>query len=123
MLLPAAWREIQALLGEAAAAYGALPQEADGFIHGDFKADHVLVESTGRLTLIDFDACGLGDPAYDIGKFLADLAWAYAGCPACDLEAARAAFFGGMGSRRGIRGCGGRRLWRLDPCKDRGAPG
>ena len=97
VLLPPAGRTLQALLAQAGGAYAALPQEAATFIHGDFKADHVLVTPAGRLTLIDFDACGLGDPAYDIGKFLADLAWAYAACPARDLAAARAAFLGGYG--------------------------
>jgi aminoglycoside phosphotransferase (APT) family kinase protein len=97
VLLPAVGRRIRALLAQAAAAYAALPQEDPTFIHGDFKADHVLVAPGPRLTLIDFDACGLGDPAYDTGKFLADLAWAYAACPPGDLVAARDAFLGGYG--------------------------
>lgn len=37
-------------------------------IHGDFAAEHILVDTeTGRVTgIIDFGDCGLGDPAYDV---------------------------------------------------------
>jgi aminoglycoside phosphotransferase (APT) family kinase protein len=52
----------------------ALPVEAPSVVHGDFKCDNLIV-SGSRLHLLDFDRCGLGDPAADIGKFLADLRW------------------------------------------------
>ena len=73
-LLPETWRRVESALRRAADMYGALPQEAPTFVHGDFKADHVLTAGN-QLTLIDFDSCALADPAYDIGKFLADLVW------------------------------------------------
>ena len=31
--------------------------------------------SRDGLTLLDFGSCGIGDPARDVGKFLADLRW------------------------------------------------
>jgi hypothetical protein len=31
--------------------------------------------SGARVHLLDFDRCGRGDPAADIGRFLADLRW------------------------------------------------
>ncbi|CTQ31884.1 phosphotransferase [Jannaschia rubra] len=39
-------------------------------IHGDFSADQVLVHE-GRATIIDWDRAATGDPARDIGSFLA----------------------------------------------------
>jgi aminoglycoside phosphotransferase (APT) family kinase protein len=101
VLLPAVWHTIHALLQRAGDIYATLPQEAPTFIHGDFKADHVLVPSRfrqgsgSRLTLIDFDSCLIADPAFDIGKFLADLAWTYAKSREQDLEQARSAFIAG----------------------------
>ncbi|MEY2477767.1 MAG: hypothetical protein QOG87_3082 [Actinomycetota bacterium] len=52
----------------------ALPQEAAGLTHGDFKADHLLV-GPRSLTLIDFDKCAVADPALDVAKLLADMRW------------------------------------------------
>ncbi len=83
-LLPTVGQKISDLLDHAQDLYASLPQEAPTFIHGDFKADHVLVAphtaqpaSSPHLTLIDFDSCAQADPAFDIGKFLADLNWTY----------------------------------------------
>lgn len=94
VLLPNVWQTIHRLLAQAAELYATLPQEAPTFVHGDFKADHVLVEGN-QLTLIDFDSCALGDSAFDIGKFLADLSWSYADAPASALEQAHNAFLSG----------------------------
>lgn len=41
-------------------------------IHGDFSSDQVMLTSTGPAFL-DFDRAGLGDPAADIGSFIAQL--------------------------------------------------
>lgn len=41
-------------------------------IHGDFSSDQVMLTSTGPAFL-DFDRAGLGDPAADIGSFIAHL--------------------------------------------------
>ena len=71
-LLPTIGAAIGALLDRAQAVRERLPQEPPTFTHRDFKCEHLLV-APGRLTLIDFDRCALADPAYDIGKFLADL--------------------------------------------------
>lgn len=37
-------------------------------VHGDFKANNILVDDTGRVTIIDWELAHLGDP-------LEDLAW------------------------------------------------
>ena len=77
LFLPTVGQTVQRLCAEIPEAYAALPQEAPTFVHGDWKADHLLVapDRTAPLTLIDFDTCALADPALDIGKFLADLTW------------------------------------------------
>jgi len=67
-----AW--IDRTLERARALYDRLPPESSAFTHGDFKADHVWT-SSGRVLLLDFGSCGCGDPALDVGKFLADLDW------------------------------------------------
>ena len=67
-----AW--IDRTLERARALYDRLPPEPSAFTHGDFKADHVWT-SSGRVLLLDFGSCGSGDPALDVGKFLADLDW------------------------------------------------
>jgi Ser/Thr protein kinase RdoA (MazF antagonist) len=51
-----------------------LPAEPPTVTHGDFKCDNLVVNGS-RVHLLDFDRCGLGDPAADLGKFLADLRW------------------------------------------------
>ncbi|HET7326882.1 MAG TPA: aminoglycoside phosphotransferase family protein, partial [Nocardioidaceae bacterium] len=36
-------------------------------VHGDFSADQVVRGTDGRVTLIDLDSAGIGDPAIDLG--------------------------------------------------------
>jgi aminoglycoside phosphotransferase len=43
-------------------------------LHGDAKADNVVVEGD-RVILLDLDRCAWGDPALDLGKLIADLRW------------------------------------------------
>jgi hypothetical protein len=72
LLLPDVGMRVTELLKRAQEIYERLPQEAPAFAHGDFKAEHVWATADG-LTLMDFDSCCVGDPALDVGKFLADL--------------------------------------------------
>lgn len=96
VLLPATWQIIDVLLARTLDAYEATPQEEPTFVHGDFKADHLLAAGS-HLTLIDCDSCALADPSYDIGKFLADLGWFYGGWQSPAFDAATQAFFDGYG--------------------------
>ena len=73
-LLPQTGAVITDTLERARSVYERLPPEAPTFTHGDFKADH-LWASGGGLTVLDFGSCAIGDPALDVGKFLADLRW------------------------------------------------
>jgi len=54
-------------------------QVADTLLHGDLKASQFLVEDS-RIALVDLDSARQGDPAVDLGNFMADLrreaAWA-----------------------------------------------
>lgn len=42
------------------------------FLHGDYKATQLLVDG-GRVSVVDFDRANVGDPAIDVGNFMADL--------------------------------------------------
>src|SRR5439155_942274 len=98
-LLPRTGAVITATLERARAVHDRLPREVPTFTHGDFKADHVWV-SRGGLTLLDFGSCGIGDPARDVGKFLADLRWwsAVSGRGSASAGAAFRAAYGAEGS-------------------------
>jgi aminoglycoside phosphotransferase (APT) family kinase protein len=88
-------------VGRVLESIAAQPVEAPTVVHGDFKCDNLVV-SGSRVHLLDFDRCGRGDPAADIGKFLADLRWWTAGD---DAAAARLheAFLDGYGVVGGAR--------------------
>jgi aminoglycoside phosphotransferase (APT) family kinase protein len=71
-LLPSVGAAMDTLLDRARELHQQLPQEPPTFTHGDFKCEHVSA-APGGCTLIDFDNSCLADPAFDVGKFLADL--------------------------------------------------
>ena len=71
-LLPKAQAKVDALLEGAQQLYPHLPQELPTLMHSDFKSEHLFL-TKDSLTLIDLDDCRLGDPAVDVGTFLADL--------------------------------------------------
>jgi aminoglycoside phosphotransferase (APT) family kinase protein len=73
-LLPAAGSRLRLDVLRALHALSALPREAPTMTHGDFKCENLLV-SGSRVHVLDHDRLGRGDPAADIGKFLADLRW------------------------------------------------
>ncbi len=46
-------------------------------IHRDYYPDQVLLGGEGRIVLLDLDLCAQGDPAIDVGNFIAHLTeWA-----------------------------------------------
>jgi aminoglycoside phosphotransferase (APT) family kinase protein len=97
MLLPSVGAPIDAQLKRAQELHKRLPQGAPTFTHGDFKAEHVWVTPDG-LTLIDFDSCHFGDPALDVGKFLAELRFWYAIYGHKGVEQAQERFLAGYAS-------------------------
>jgi Ser/Thr protein kinase RdoA (MazF antagonist) len=78
LLAPAVGSRLHSTVGRVLESLAALPAEPPTVVHGDFKCDN-LVAVGSRVHLLDFDRCGRGDPAADIGKFLADLRWWSAG--------------------------------------------
>jgi aminoglycoside phosphotransferase (APT) family kinase protein len=78
LLAPAVGVRLRRTVGRVLDSIAAVPGEPPTVVHGDFKCDNLMV-SGSRVHLLDFDRCGRGDPAADLGKFLADLRWWSAG--------------------------------------------
>lgn len=49
------------------------PAGAVALVHGDCKPSQFLLRGERDVVLLDLDSCGLGDPAGDVGTFLATL--------------------------------------------------
>jgi hypothetical protein len=96
-LLPATAARVDELLHRAGELGAAIPSSPPCFAHGDYKADHVWI-ARDRLTLLDFDTCGVAEPALDVGKFLADLTWWYATTRRPGLADAQQQFLAGYGA-------------------------
>ena len=94
-MLPDVSAKVVEMLERAEAAFEAVEAGEPTLVHGDLKADHVLVGG-GCTSFIDFGPLGTGEPAMDVGKFLADLRWWQ---PPRGLlgKQARAAFLRGYG--------------------------
>jgi Ser/Thr protein kinase RdoA (MazF antagonist) len=73
-LAPRAGAELDALLVDTVTRLADLPAESGHLLHGDYKCDNVLVDGDD-LVLLDFDRVTTGDPAVELGKFVADLRW------------------------------------------------
>ena len=75
-------------------------------IHRDFHGDNILVAG-GRLALLDFEDCAMGEPADDVGSNWAQLTWHVhkAGARNAGPAAGRQAFLDGI-SRHGRHGDG-----------------
>lgn len=65
-------RQARAVLADHDASDMTTPEEDVCVIHGDFKPDQLLVHD-GRTSLVDLDRAGRGDPAVDVGNFMAAL--------------------------------------------------
>lgn len=88
---------------------GRLPPEAESFLHGDVKAEHVLL-GAGAACWLDLERCSVGDPALDLGKLLADVRWRLdAGHPS-RVRQAQAALLSGYGAGTGERAARARLL-------------
>lgn len=92
VLLPDVGAQVRDTLARTTDLMATLPAEDPVFLHGDYKSDHLLIGAA--TTLIDFDRCGVGDPALDVAKFMADLRWWLRGPR---LVAAQRSFLEGYG--------------------------
>ena len=73
-MLPDVGAQVVETLDRAEAAFEAVDVGEPTLVHGDLKADHVLIGG-GRTSFVDFGSLGTGEPSMDLGKFLADLRW------------------------------------------------
>lgn len=74
-------------------------------VHGDLSAHNVIVDPSApetAVTFVDLEACGLGDPDWDVVSLLHSLEDAFAGTGA--EEVAKASFLETYGIRAGRRG-------------------
>jgi len=74
VLLPAVGRAYDALVATATRSSQGGTAQGLTFLHGDLKCDNLLVDGE-QVRILDLDRCSRGDPALDLGKFLADLCW------------------------------------------------
>jgi aminoglycoside phosphotransferase (APT) family kinase protein len=73
LLAPDFADEIETLVRRAAAASASNPmRQAPSFVHGGYKPTQLLVHEE-EATLVDFDGSCAGDPAMDLGRFMAKL--------------------------------------------------
>lgn len=96
VLLPPVAPAIEALCDRARELHDRLPQEPPTFIHGDLKSEHIWA-AAGGLAVADLDSSRLGDPALDVGYFLADWQFTHAACRQAALETMRESFLAGYG--------------------------
>jgi hypothetical protein len=73
-MMPAERERIEAVKRELTARLRALAPSPLRLIHRDFHGDNVLV-ADGRLVLLDFEDCAMGEPADDVGSNWAQLTW------------------------------------------------
>jgi len=97
-LLPSVGPAIEGLLARAGELHERLSPEPPTFTHGDFKSEHIWA-APGGFTFIDFDGCRLADPAYDVGKFLADLQLWFTAYDQEGLEQVQEQFLAGYAPR------------------------
>ena len=93
-LFPRAADALPEFLDRFRRAHERIGREPDVFTHGDMKAEHVYVNDR-ELTFIDFDCRCLADPAYDSGKFMADLELGLSPFGPAAIERAQSYFLAG----------------------------
>ncbi|NNG03006.1 MAG: aminoglycoside phosphotransferase family protein [Inquilinus sp.] len=70
--LPDAGERLNEVVGRLKDAHAATRGNDRCLVHGDFSVNQFLAEP-GRVTMLDFDDAGMGDPYTDLGTFLARL--------------------------------------------------
>ncbi len=72
LVAPALGERLDSVLGQVAPLAQGLPCAEPAFIHDGYKPSQILIEGD-RASLVDFDGSAVGDPAIDVGKFMAQL--------------------------------------------------
>lgn len=96
VLMPPVASAIEALCDRARELHDRLPQEPPTFTHGDLKSEHIWA-AAGGIAVTDLGSSRLGDPALDVGYFLADWQFTHAAWPPAGLEKMRQSFLAGYG--------------------------
>lgn len=74
VLVPKTWSAYDDVLATVEDGLSNLPARTSTLVHGDLKADNVLVDR-GSLRILDLDRASWTDPAVDLGRLVADLTW------------------------------------------------
>lgn len=72
LLCPRAEGLATTLVGRMLSGLGELPRRVSG-LHGDFNAEQVLIGTEQQAAFLDFDRAVVGNPAIDLGNFIAHL--------------------------------------------------
>ena len=72
LVAPLLAQEADALLQQITRLGAQFTAVTPSFLHGDFSLGQLLMEN-GQIAVIDFDSACLGDPAFDVGNFMAKL--------------------------------------------------
>jgi aminoglycoside phosphotransferase (APT) family kinase protein len=71
---PSVTARVEALVTRVARLHQRLGRDAERLVHGDYKPSQLLLDDRGVPGLVDLDRACPGDPAIDLGNFLAVLA-------------------------------------------------
>jgi len=91
LVAPLLAQEVETLLQQIVQLGAQCTAVAHSFIHADFSPDQLLMDK-GQMAVIDFDLACLGDPALDVGNFMAILHY-IAVCQASNAFRQLAAYF------------------------------
>ena len=73
LLAPLLAQQVEALLQQIEQLGAGFSAVAPCLVHGDFSPGQLLLMEKGQIGVIDFDSACLGDPALDVGNFMAKL--------------------------------------------------
>ncbi len=73
LVAPQLGRQVQNLLHRIARSSHPPARPTRSLIHGDYAPSQLIIDPAGRVAVLDFDRTCLGDPAIDVGNFMAKL--------------------------------------------------
>ncbi len=110
LVAPGFAQQVDSLLHRIALLTQALQVDVPCLVHGEYKPSQLLVDEDGRVTTVDFDGVCLGDPAIDVGNFMAELHRAALHTGQCELRQLSTYFLAEYQARRPTDGLAERAL-------------